>query len=268
MFNNMFNGLFNKIAPGCCRLSYTGGIAVKTSDGSYKVWNQKKHRLVTCTNFCFPINDEAFFAIPTCKVKTGDIIIVNGKPRCVVGTGIQDNVISVVNYENSTLENILPERHVFMGRTYFYSKIYSIFNGMIRGKKGGVGNFIKMLMMSKMFGGDKTDDKDKSGIGGMFGGNNSMLNMLMMSQMFGGGDMGDLFGGMFDEDDGIDGLFTGIDNTETLEKNDEDEEDEDDSEEEDIAKPVLKPVVNPEKPKAKKSKVKKVKVVEADSAEA
>ena len=34
----MFNGMFGKIAPGMCRLSMNGGIAVKTDNG-YKTYN-------------------------------------------------------------------------------------------------------------------------------------------------------------------------------------------------------------------------------------
>ena len=36
----MFNGMFGKIASGMCRLSMTGGIAVKTSNG-YKTYRPK-----------------------------------------------------------------------------------------------------------------------------------------------------------------------------------------------------------------------------------
>lgn len=37
----MFNGMFGKIQNGMCRLSYTGGIAVKTSNG-YKTYDVKR----------------------------------------------------------------------------------------------------------------------------------------------------------------------------------------------------------------------------------
>ena len=50
--------------------------------------------------------------IPTNKVEKGDIILVNGKPRCVIET--DKTKITVINYEDSTIETVLPERHVFM----------------------------------------------------------------------------------------------------------------------------------------------------------
>ena len=49
---NVFNGMFGKIAPGMCRLSMNGGIAVKTSNG-YKSYNVKNGRLTNCDSFVF-----------------------------------------------------------------------------------------------------------------------------------------------------------------------------------------------------------------------
>ena len=42
--NEMFNGMFGKVANGMCRLSMNGGIAVKTTNG-YKTYDLKKNRL-------------------------------------------------------------------------------------------------------------------------------------------------------------------------------------------------------------------------------
>lgn len=121
---NVFNGMFGKIAPGMCRLSMSGGIAVKTTTG-YKSYNVKNGRLTNCDSFVFDIGEEFFFVIPTNKVEVGDIILVSGKPKCVVKS--DKDTITVINYEDSTVETILPERHVFMGNTYFYGKIVSMF---------------------------------------------------------------------------------------------------------------------------------------------
>ena len=54
MLENMFNGMFGKVANGMCRLSMNGGIAVKTSNG-YKTYNVEKKRLTNCDNFVFNI---------------------------------------------------------------------------------------------------------------------------------------------------------------------------------------------------------------------
>lgn len=171
-----------------CRLSMNGGIAVKTN-GGYKTYNIKTGKLTNCSNFVFDIGEEFFFIIPTNKVEKGDIILVNGKPRCVIEA--DKTKITVINYEDSTIETVLPERHVFMGNTYFYGKIVSMFGSdIIKGKKG-TNNIFKYMMLSQMMKGD-------NGSTGMMNGNGGMSSMLPLMMM--GGNMGDMFDGMFDFD--------------------------------------------------------------------
>lgn len=201
MFN--FNGMFGRIESGMCRLTHTGNIAVKTSNG-YKSYNLKNGRLVNCTNFCFNIGEEFFFVIPTNKVVEGDIILVNRKPKCVIEA--KKNSITVINYEDSTIDTILPERHVFMGNTYFYGKIVSMFGDNFMGKKNGVNNIMQYMMMSEMM-------KGMSGNTSAGGGMSNMLPFMMM-----GGKLGNMFDGMFD--------FFGSETESETESDVEDEEDE------------------------------------------
>lgn len=185
MINNMLNGMFGKVAPGMCRLSMNGGIAVKTSNG-YKTYNMKTGRLTNCDSFVFNIGEEFFFVIPTNKAEPGDILLVAGKPKCVIEA--EKNKLTVINYEDSTVETILPERHVFMGNTYFYGKIVSMFGGdLIKGKKG-TNKIMQYMMLSEMMKGN-SDNNSGNGM-------NTMLPLMMM-----GGNMGSLFDGMFDFDD-------------------------------------------------------------------
>lgn len=184
MMNNMLNGMFGKVAPGMCRLSMNGGIAVKTSNG-YKTYNMKTGRLTNCDSFVFNIGEEFFFVIPTNKAEPGDILLVAGKPKCVIEA--EKNKLTVINYEDSTVETILPERHVFMGNTYFYGKIVSMFGGdLIKGKKG-TNKIMQYMMMSEMMKGNSGDSGNVM---------NTMLPLMMM-----GGIMGSIFDGMFDFDD-------------------------------------------------------------------
>lgn len=185
MMNNFLNGMFGKVGNGMCRLSMNREIAVKTS-GGYKSYNIKTGKLTNCNNFVFDIGEEFFFVIPTNKVEKGDIILVNCKPKCVIDA--DKTKLTVINYEDSTVETILPERHVFMGNTYFYGKIVSMFgNDSIKGKKG-TNNIFKYMMLSQMM---KGDNSNSAGVGGM----NSMLPFMMMN-----GNMNDMFDGMFDFD--------------------------------------------------------------------
>lgn len=184
MMNNMLNGMFGKVAPGMCRLSMNGGIAVKTSNG-YKTYNMKTGRLTNCDSFVFNIGEEFFFVIPTNKAEPGDILLVAGKPKCVIEA--EKNKLTVINYEDSTVETILPERHVFMGNTYFYGKIVSMFGGdLIKGKKG-TNKIMQYMMLSEMMKGN-SDNNSGNGM-------NTMLPLMMM-----GGNMGSIFDGMFDFD--------------------------------------------------------------------
>ena len=189
MMNNFLNGMFGKVGNGMCRLSMNGGIAVKTSTG-YKTYNIKTNKLTNCSNFVLDIGEEFFFVIPTNKVEKGDIILVNGKPKCVIE--VDKTKITVINYEDSTIDTILPERHVFMGNTYFYGKIVSMFGAdIVKGKKG-TNNIFKYMMLSQMMKGDNgSTGIAMNGNGGM----SAMLPLMMMS-----GNMGDMFDGMFDFD--------------------------------------------------------------------
>ena len=179
---NSFNGLFGKIAPGMCRLTMDGDIAVKCSNG-YKTYNVDKGTLTNVTNFCFNVGDETFFVIPTSKVVVGDIILVGGKPKCV--TEVNKKVITVIDYENSEIRQVVPERHVFMGSTYFYGKIVSMFGTSLKSGKG-TENIMKMMMLSQMMGNSNGN-----------GNNGNNFGQLMAMSMFMGKE-NNPFEGMFD----------------------------------------------------------------------
>lgn len=181
---NLFNGICGKVQAGMCRLTMNGNIAVKCS-GGYKTYNLKKNRLTNVTNFCFDIGSDFFFVIPTCKVAKGDIILVDGKPKCVIEKQKDKDVITVIDYESSEIRQLVPERHVFMGSVYYYGKIVSMFGSSFKNGKG-MGSMLKMMMFSQMMGG-KTSG---SGLG-------DMGSMMAMSMMMGG--EGNMFGGLFDE---------------------------------------------------------------------
>lgn len=173
--NNMFNGMFGKIAPGMCRVSMNGEIAIKTSNG-YKTYNVETGTLTNCDNFAFDIGEDFFFIIPTNKVHKGDIILAGGKPRCVIVAA--ENEIKTFCYEDGTIGTIVPEHHMFMGKQYFYGKIVSMFGNMMN-EKGGMNNMMKYMMLSEMMKGNNT---------------NSMMPMMFM--MNGGFN----FDGIFDMD--------------------------------------------------------------------
>lgn len=167
---NMFNGMFGKVAPGMCRVSMNGEIAIKTGSG-YKTYNVASGVLTNCDQFAFDIGEDWFFVVPTNKVEKGDIILAGGRPRCVIS--VADNAINAFCYEDGTIGTIVPEHHVFMGKQYFYGKIVSLFGNMMN-DTNGMGNIMKYMMMSEMMKGNH-----ESG--------NTMSNMMPMMMMMNGG---------------------------------------------------------------------------------
>lgn len=184
--SKFFNGFFGKVQPGMCRLTMNGNIAIKCSNG-YRTYNDKQQRLTNVTNFCFDMGSELFFVIPTMKVSEGDIILVEGKPKYVIA--ISKAYIEVVDYETSEIKKIVPERHVFMGSSYCYGKIVSIFGSNFKGGRG-LKKIMKMMMLSQIFGGQNGGSSD-------FGMGN-IGQMMMMSSLFGGNSDMDFFNDMFD----------------------------------------------------------------------
>lgn len=209
MFDNMFNGVMGKIKPGCCRLGMNGRIAIKTSDG-YKTFDPKTGNVTNCSNFVLDVMDDMFMVIPTRKLKEGDIVLINGKPMYILEVKAK-NRVEAMNYEDSTIQTVIPERHAIMGRR-FYGKIVSLLgSGFGAGKGGFFKNMLKLKMMSSMLGGNNNAD-------GMLGGNGLAMMMLM-----GNGSMDGLFDGFMDDedDDGDCSIFDKL-----ASEDEEDEEDE------------------------------------------
>jgi len=200
MFENMFNGVMGRIKPGCCRLGVNGRVAIKTSDG-YKTYDPKTGNVTNCSNFVLDVADDFFMVIPTRTLKPGDIVLINGKPMYILEIKAK-NRVEAMNYEDSTIQTVIPERHAIMGRR-FYGKIVSLLGSGFGGGKGGFfKNMLKLKMMSSMVG-------DGNATTGMFGGNALPMMMLM-----GGGSMDGLFDGLCDDEDDEDGTaFTLFDDS-------------------------------------------------------
>lgn len=177
MINNSLSKMFCKVKPGMCRLSMNG-IAVKTSSG-YKTYDTATGQLINCADFVFDVGDEWFFCIPTNQLMKGDIIFVNNYPAAVIE--VQDNLIKAFKYEDSTIVSIVPEHFMFLGNTYFYSKIVSLFGNMSGGMN--MNSVMSYMMMNEMMKGDD-------------GKSNKMLPFMMMSMMGGNNPFAGIMGAM------------------------------------------------------------------------
>ena len=202
---NCFNGMFGKLGAGMCRLTMNGRIAVKTT-GGYKSYNVKTGKLTNCSNFVFNIGDDFFFIIPTNKVDVGDIILVKGTPRCVIE--VDKKTLKVMNYEDMTIDTLVPERHVFMGNTYFSGKIVSLMGSTAGKGKDGMKQMMQFMMMSQMMGGSTS--------GGMNMGGNNMLPMMFMMNNGSGSIFDGMLDGMFD--------FGSTDEPEVVDEDEEEDE--------------------------------------------
>ena len=178
---NVMSGMFGSVKSGLCRLTVDGNIAVKVGT-EYKTYNTVQKTFVNCDSFVFDIGGEMFFVVPTNAIVAGDIILVNKEPRYVLD--VKDDIITAINYKSGTIENIMPERHMFMGSTYFYGKIVSLFGNMGGIGGDGANNVLKYMMMSQM-------------MKGMNGGETSGMNPMMLMMLMNGGGFGKMFDGLF-----------------------------------------------------------------------
>ena len=211
----MFKGMFGPIEAGKCKLGMNGKIAIKTPNG-YKTYDAKKNRLTNVGSFAFDMFN-MFWLIPTNTLKVGDIILMQKGdrrvPRFVIK--VDNGVITALDYEDNELKQVLPERHILMGKVFFYAKIWCPFQGMA--SNGNMfGQMFKMQLMSQMMngmmnGGNITDTTNSMGnmsqmfmmpmmmqmMGGMFGGKAESSNPF--AAMFGGEDGENPFASMFSE---------------------------------------------------------------------
>lgn len=185
----LFQGMFGKIAPGMCRLSMDGSIAIRTS-GGYRTYSVKSGRLTNCDSFVFNIGEDFFFLIPTGKIRVGDIILAGGRPKCVIKA--DGSLITAINYEDGTVEQILPEHHMLLGNTCLYGRIVSVFGRNGTGGPKGMSRVMKYMMMSEMLKGNGADGMKASA---------NPMGQAMLAMMMMGGKGDDMFDELFSFDE-------------------------------------------------------------------
>lgn len=144
--NNLMNNMFVKIESGLCRLTIDNKIAIKTKNG-YKAYNASDKTLINCDTFVLDISDDYFFVIPATTVNINDIILINNIPRVIIDK-IDDKLITI-NYLTNVKEELVPESHIFLGKTYLYTKIVSVF-ALMNGNAEN--NMAQYMLMSQLIG--------------------------------------------------------------------------------------------------------------------
>lgn len=200
----MFKGMFGPIEAGKCKLGMNGKIAIKTPNG-YKTYDAKKNRLTNVGSFAFDMFN-MFWLIPTNTLQVGDIILMQKGdrrvPRFVIK--VDNGIITALDYEDNELKQVLPERHILMGKVFFYAKIWCPFKGMA--SNGNMfSQMFKMQLMSQMMNGMMNGGNVADAVNPM-GNMGQMFMMPMMMQMMGG-----MFGGKADNSNPFAAIFGGED---------------------------------------------------------
>lgn len=188
---DLMNHAFCKIQPGKCRLALNGQIAVQTS-GGYKTYSVKTNALTNCSSFVSSFGDGFFYVVPAAKVRPGDIVLMAGLPRCVIGA--ENGKLTVMTYETGCIDTLIPERQMFMGNIYFYSKIVSPMLGFFGAGKDKMSRMLRMMMLSDMMNASGGNAGGSGSAGGLMSGN--LMQMMLMQNMM--KDMGSSLEGMFE----------------------------------------------------------------------
>ena len=214
MFDNIMKDMyFGPYKNKDVRLSMQG-MAVKTPEGRYNVYNAQTGALTDVTGFLMDDFGDVFYAIPVAQkdIKVGDVILHNKAP--VIVTQIGATMISVLDPSRGEEVKKVPAKSFF--GFDFYSKIINAMEGlmgtanadqpfgmlpmlMLMNDNSGDGDsMMKMVMMAQMMGGATTGQMNPMLMIALMGdksGDNSMMKYFMMTEMMKQGGNG--FGGLF-----------------------------------------------------------------------
>lgn len=210
-----FANMLGKLEPDTVRMTFNGGIAVKTTKG-YKTYDVAKKKAVNMDSLVMP-EMSAFLLLPSTKVKVGDIILRDGAFYSIISTDDATNELVGYNYETGKKETLVRETHCFLGSTYFYSKLFSPVLSFFGSKttksedkkeegstdeasedtistllplammsQGDMNSMLPMLLMSKMEGkGESSGMLKMLMLSGVMG-NNAVMNNMLPLMLLGG----------------------------------------------------------------------------------
>lgn len=209
------------INDGSVALSISGDIAFRRKDSDYVFYDPESKSINNCMDLVLGSEalDKMVFVMPTKDVRTGDVVLNNGKYIYI--TNITDAGIKGVSLESGRTATLVKEINTVMGFCP-YAKVTSLFT-MMNGKGGeGINPMFLMLLgdaaseddlfttiaMMTMMGGNTAVAPTAVPAGGLFGGMNPLMllalggniddkdsglssggltKMILLSQMMGGG---------------------------------------------------------------------------------
>lgn len=188
--SNMFNFDFGPVSSNQFRMS-PYGLAIQTSNNGWVSYNAKAGDLMQVDIINFDMSKLIYkMPVPVASVQIGDIIIHAKKPVFVRSIN-QDGTISVINYANAEVSNILPVKSPFGFN--FFTKVCALidFSSMGATSDNPFGNMLPFLMMN-----DNRGDMDTSMLLAMSMMNGSNMdfskNPMMMYLLMSGKDKSDM----------------------------------------------------------------------------
>lgn len=144
--SNLFNFDFGSVPSTHFRMS-PYGIAVHTQANGWVAFNPKTDELFNVDVLNFDIS-KLIYKMPVAlgAVKPGDILMHGGKPVFVRSIN-SDGTVSVIDYTNATVSNILPVKSPFGFN--FFTKVCTLFNfsKMNASETSPFGNMLPFLLM-------------------------------------------------------------------------------------------------------------------------
>lgn len=146
--DTMFGRGFGKCTDNRFALSMNGIAVRQAGSDKFVVYDKENNEFVDSTNTLLDIKD-ALVILPTVELSVGDLVIHEGKPYYIIGTGRE---IKAVSYDDCTQTILIPKTTLF-GIKYF-TKVYSIFGDNFAAT-GEIFNNPMMLM--SLINSDRTD---------------------------------------------------------------------------------------------------------------
>jgi hypothetical protein len=186
------NFSFGKISTDQFKLSMNG-VAVKTNEGKYVVYNAEGNEFVDVTDSLFDIKD-GLFMLPAVDVAPGDVVVHAKKPYYIVDV---NDGIKAVSFEDSTQTTLIPRTTMFGLK--FFTKVFSLLGDissgsdflnnpmmlmlLTQGEKDS-GNLTKMMLMSSLS--NKETASNPMLLAMLMGGEGSDMSSLAMMAMMNG----------------------------------------------------------------------------------
>ena len=188
--SNMFNFDFGPVSGNQFRMS-PYGLAIQTSNNGWVSYNAKAGDLMKVDIINFDMSKLIYkMPVPFASVQPGDIVIHAKKPVFVRSIN-QDGTISVIDYTNAEVSNILPVKSPFGFN--FFTKVCALvdFSNMGATSDNPFGNMLPFLMMNNNKG--EVDTAMLLAMSMMNGdGMDFSKNPMMMYLLMSGKDKGDM----------------------------------------------------------------------------